>query len=80
MQENTMSIQAHIDPLPLVFEPHWRQPVARSVQDHRDVSGADKPEVGRDAFPSWSHQGAVVGASAWLAFYVVAAATIAFGN
>jgi hypothetical protein len=63
-------------------EPQWRQAVARSVQDRCDVSEFDKPEAGRDAFPPYNHRGTVVVASAWLAFYVIAAIHpfIASGN
>ena len=45
-------------------EPQWRQAVARSVQDHVDVSDFDKPQIGRDAFPPYNHRGTVVVASA----------------
>jgi hypothetical protein len=60
-------------------EPQWRQAIARSVQDRCDVSEFDK---GRDAFPPYNHRGTVVVASAWLAFYVIAAIHpfIASGN
>ena len=65
------------DALPLAVErtgePLWRQAVARSVQDRCDVCEFDKHEIGRDAFPPYNHSGTVVVASAWLAFYVVAA-------
>ncbi len=39
----------------------------------------DKPQIGRDAFPPYNHRGTVIVASAWLAFYVIAA-VIASGN
>jgi hypothetical protein len=77
---------APADALPLTVEragkPQWPQAVARSVQDRCDVSEFDKPEIGRDAFPPYNHRGAVVLASAWLAFYVFAALHhfIASGN
>jgi hypothetical protein len=54
-------------------EPKWRLAVARSVQDRRDVSAFDKPQIGRDGFPPYNHRGTVVVASVWLAFYVIAA-------
>jgi hypothetical protein len=54
-------------------EPKWRLAVARSVQDRRDVSAFDKPQIGRDGFPPHNHRGTVVVASVWLAFYVIAA-------
>jgi hypothetical protein len=78
---------APADALPLALqragEPRWRQAVAQqvaarqavaqSVQDRRDVSEFDKPEIGRDAIAPYNHGGTVVVASAWLAFYVIAA-------
>ena len=67
---------ARPDALPLAVEragePQWRQAVARSVQAC-GVSEFDKPEIGRDAYPPYNHRGTVVVASAWLAFYVIAA-------
>jgi hypothetical protein len=54
-------------------EPKWRQAVARSVHDRRDVSAFDKLQIGRDGFPPYNHRGTVVVASVWLAFYVIAA-------
>jgi hypothetical protein len=74
------------DALPVAVEragePHWRQAVARSVQDRCDVSDFDKREIGREAYPPYNHRGTVVVASAWLAFYVIAAIQgfIASGN
>ena len=73
-----MPMQAHADSdaLSLALEragkPQWRQAVARSVQDRRDVSEFDHPEIKRDASTFYNHGGAVVIASAWLAFYVFA--------
>jgi len=82
MQENTMSIQAHIDALPLIFqrpgEPRWRQAVTRSIQHRCDVSEFDKPDIGRDGCPPGSREGTVIGAGAWLTFVI--AATVAFGG
>jgi hypothetical protein len=70
-------MQAHADALPPALEragePQWRQAVARSVQDRCDVTEFDKREIGRDASAPYDHSGTVVVASAWLAFYVVAA-------
>lgn len=62
-------------------EPQWPQ-VARSVQDRCDVSEFNTREIGRAAAPLYNHSGTVVVASAWLAFYVVAAIHefLAFGN
>ena len=61
-----MSIQAHIDALPLI------------VQQRRDVSEFDKPDIGRDGCPPSSREGTVIGAGAWLTFVI--AATVAFGS
>ncbi len=77
---------ASLDALPLAVEragePQWRQAVAPSVQDRRDVSEFDKREIGPEASPPYNHSGTVVVASAWLAFYVIAAIHhfIASGN
>ena len=78
---------APTDALPLTVEragePQWPQAVTRSLQDHCDVSEFDKSEIGRDAFAPYNYnRGAVVMASAWLAFYVFAALHhfIAAGN
>jgi hypothetical protein len=54
-------------------EPKWRQAVARSVQDRCDVSEFEKTKIGRNALSPYNHRGTVVVASAWLAFYVIAA-------
>jgi hypothetical protein len=71
-----MPMQAHAesDALSLTLERagEWRQAVARSVQDRRDVTELDHPEIKRDASRFYNHGGAVVIASAWLAFYVFA--------
>ncbi len=81
-----MPMQDHADALPLAVErageAPWRQALARSVQDRCDVAEFDKPEIGRDAFPPYNHRGTVVVASAWLAFFVIAAIHhfIASGN
>jgi hypothetical protein len=71
---------AAADALPLAVEragePQWRQAVARSAQDRRDVAEFAKCEIGRDAYPlinSGIGIGPAVVASAWLAFYVIAA-------
>ena len=77
---------APADALPLAVEragePQWRRAVARSVQDRCDVSEFNTREIGRAAAPLYNHSGTVVVASAWLAFYVVAAIHefLAFGN
>jgi hypothetical protein len=87
-------MKAHADALPLTLagEPRWRQ-AAGSAQDRCDVSEFDKCEIGRDAYPLCDHRAAyppydhrAVGigsafvASAWLAFYVIAAIHVASGN
>jgi len=75
---------AHDDALPLAVEragePPWLEALARPGQGGGDVSEIDRTEIGRDA--SALHGGTVVVASAWLAFYVVAAIHqfIASGN
>ena len=65
------------DALPLALEragePQRRQALARSVDDRCDVAESDRRETGRDASPPYNHSGTVVVASAWLAFYVIAA-------
>ena len=61
-------------------EPRSRQTIVKPVQGRRrDVSEFDKCQVGRDSNPPYDHRGVVVVASAWLAFYIIAA-TIAFGS
>jgi hypothetical protein len=80
--------QVHAAALPLASEragePRWRPAAVRSVQGRRDVPEFDKCEVGRDAYPAYNHRevgiGPVFVASAWLAFYVIAAIRVAFGN
>jgi hypothetical protein len=68
-------MQAHADSDALSLglgragKPRWRQ---RSVQGRRDVSELDHPEIKKDASRFYNHGGAVVVASAWLAFYVFA--------
>jgi len=70
-------VLAPADALPLAVEragePRWRQAVARPVQNRCDVAESDKPDIRRDAFPPYDHRATVVVASAWLAFYVIAA-------
>jgi hypothetical protein len=79
-------MQAHADALPLTLagEPRWRQAVLPSVQDRCDGPEFDKREIGRDAYPAYDHRevgvGSVFVATAWLAFYVIAAIHIASGN
>jgi hypothetical protein len=85
-------MQAHADALPPALEradePRWQR-AAGSPQNRRDVSEFDKCEIGRDAhpprdhralYPRYDHRAFVVVASAWLAFYVIAAIHIASGN
>jgi hypothetical protein len=54
-------------------EPRRRPAAARSVQDRCDASQFDEREIGRDASAPHNHAATVVVASAWLAFYVIAA-------
>jgi hypothetical protein len=54
-------------------EPQRQRAIARSVQERSDVSEFDRCEIGREAYPPHNHGGAVVVASAWLAFCVIAA-------
>jgi hypothetical protein len=63
-------------------EPQWRQAVARSVQDRCDVSEFDKRQIGREASAPYNQREIFGVASAWLAFYVIAAIHpfIASGN
>jgi hypothetical protein len=41
--------------------------------DRSDVREFDKCDIGRDPYPAYHHSRVVVAASAWLAFYVIAA-------
>jgi len=70
-------MQGHADALPQALEHagelRWRLAPARSAQDRCGVSDFDRREVGRDTSPPYNHNGTVVVASAWLAFYVIAA-------
>lgn len=65
------------DAVPLAEErasgPQWRPSAARSVQDRCDASQFDEREIAREASAPHNHTGALVVASAWLAFYVIAA-------
>jgi len=74
---------AAADALPLdrerADEPKSQQAAAQSVQEHCDVPGFDKLQIGRDGLPPYNHRGTVVVASAWLAFYIIAV-VIASGN
>jgi hypothetical protein len=66
-------MQGHADALPQALERagelRWRQAAARSAQDRCGVSDFDRREIGR----AYNHKGTVVVATAWLAFYVLAA-------
>ena len=70
-------MQTHADVLPppveRVGEPQCRWALARSVQDRREGREVGEREIGPDAHAPYDHRGLVVVASAWLAFYVVAA-------
>jgi hypothetical protein len=80
--------QVHADALPLGLEradePRWRKAAVRSVQGRCDVPEFDKCEVGRDAYPPYNYRevgiGPVFVSTAWLAFYVIAAISVAFGS
>jgi hypothetical protein len=76
-----MRVRADASPLAveLVGEPRWRQTIARSIQHRCGVPESDRCQAGRDANPPYDHRGVVVVASAWLAFYIIAA-TIASGS
>ena len=41
--------------------------------DRSDVREFEKRKIGRDPYPPYHHGQVVVAASAWLAFYVIAA-------
>ena len=68
---------AHADALPEALEragqPRWQHAAARSARDRCDGAEFDKREIGRDVSPPYDHWGTIVVASAWLAFYVIAA-------
>jgi hypothetical protein len=65
--------EAQLLALQLDDETRWRRPGPRSRQSPYDLAGFDKPEIGRDPSPPYDHRGVVVVASAWLAFYLLAA-------
>ena len=58
-------MQGHADALPQALE--------RAGEPRCGVSEFDRREIGRDTCPPYNHKGTVVVASAWLAFYVIAA-------
>jgi hypothetical protein len=70
-------MQGHADALPQALERadelRWRQAAARSAQGRYGVSDFGRRGIGRDTSPPYNHKGTVVVASAWLAFYVIAA-------
>jgi hypothetical protein len=70
-------MRAHVEALPPALEragePRWRQAVARSVHDRRDVRDVDKRAGAPTARPPYDHAGLVVAGSAWLAFYIIVA-------
>lgn len=72
-----MLMQDHTETLPLAQGRtggrRWRQTVARSGQNRRDVAEPDAAELGQDAFACYNHGGTVAVASAWLVIYVIAA-------
>jgi hypothetical protein len=53
-------------------KPELRRVIAPSAQEHSAVCKFHEPEIGRDT-SAYNHNGTVVVASAWLAFYVIAA-------
>jgi hypothetical protein len=72
-----MSMKANTDALPLAVERAREAPrrhaAAPSVQDRCDVRECDTRGNGRAAYPPYHHGSVVIMASAWLAFYVIAA-------
>jgi hypothetical protein len=54
-------------------EPRWRQAGARSLLGGCDLREVEKRQIEPDAHPPYDQGALVVVASAWLAFYVVAA-------
>jgi hypothetical protein len=54
-------------------EPPWRRMLARPAQHRSEVSAFDQCDIGREAYPLSNHGGTVVGASAWLVFYLIVA-------
>jgi hypothetical protein len=54
-------------------EPPWRRMLARPARHRRDVSAFDQCDIGREAYPLSNRGGTVVGASAWLVFYLIVA-------
>jgi hypothetical protein len=79
MLEVVMTIPTIAPPLSVNRTGVSRPKVVRSVQDHRDVSELDDPQVEQNTVPHYNHRGTIVVASAWLAFYVIAA-LMAQGN
>lgn len=70
-------MSAPTDVPPLAVErtgaPQWLQAAVRPVQGSHDVCEFGKREVGREAFPPYNHEGTVIAANAWLAFYLIIA-------
>ena len=68
--------------LSLTFSKISARAPAQSSQNRCDVPEFDRCEIGRDAYPPYDQRGLVVVASAWLAFYAIAAIHhfIASGN
>ena len=83
-----MPMQTHVDSdtRPLAperaGERQRRQVLARPTQSRRDIYELVQPEIKRDASRFYNHGGAVVVASAWLAFFALAVIyqSIASGN
>lgn len=71
-----MQTQVSSDTRPLVLERpgerQRRQVLARPTQSRRDISELVQPEIKRDASRFYNYGGALVVASAWLAFFVFA--------
>jgi hypothetical protein len=78
-----VAMQAHADALPLALEraggSRRQQPVAPQVQDRRDICEVDRRAIGPDARPPYDPRGLLVVASAWLAFYLIAAIAMTIG-
>jgi len=78
-----VAMQAHADALPLALErageSRRQQPVAPQVQDRRDICEVDRRASGPDVRPPYDTQGLPAVASAWLAFYLIAAIAMTIG-
>jgi hypothetical protein len=73
--EVVMSVPADARPLSRerADETKRRQGVARSIHDRSDVAEFKKPGIKPDAASLYNHEGTVVVACAWFAFYAIVA-------